>query len=550
MPTEMIPLPLLGMDDREPVMLKDGASPSLANVRMHRNRLTVRPGWAVLADPTNPTSGGINIQTASFAHAPFTRLLKLDAAGAFFFYNFFTNSYQPIPQVGIPFGPALTIFERYATCNTLGAFFWSSFQQPIAIFDAGIQATLLEHDLGVPGSPPPHVGRTELAGICLLGFANRLIVVRTTEATVPKPVRVRWSANGDPTQMDPADFGAGFVDLQTASMAPLTGGFTLNERCYITRASLIEELIPTGDADVVFIPQVSYRGKGMIAPHSWASAEYFGFFLGPDNVYRWDGATLTPVGDPVRESIFANITVSDAAVGQVQEIVGCVYQRRHEYWLITGPSSGPDRKRVYIYDYYADKWYRDEIPGGDTTLPHWIASTEPSLAVGVLDPTNPLRQETLVLLSDISTLKLADGEDVPGGTAQGTSDNVGIQINGSFTIPIDAFVVTKDYYARDISGADNQRQAQGTLSKLNSLYEVRIQGTPGSRAEVGMSPDRGEHWVTKEVVVNEHGVGVGYFLKTYPLIRFRLRSVSTHPFELHGIISYLWKPAGANVSLL
>lgn len=539
MPIETVQLPSGGMDDREPLNLEEGKGPLVSNHRMHRERFQKRPGVRRMdvSNVLGRTMKQIFFDKPNMAGIPIDNTtLVLFEANLFYVFDPPTAEWVLYRDFDIPAGlddlvidADTTADERYSVVNILNSVVWSSTHTKIKIWQGQgpLSPVNLDHGLLIDQNDPESFPIT-LCAMVLLGFNNRIIAIRTREDGVDQQNRVRWSANGNVNDWVPdLDTGAGLLQVQETSMRPLTGGFVLNDRAYVTTEREILELVVTGQVANPFRVDSRVQGIGMIAPHSWAAADYFGFLLGPDNVYSWDGANLKPVGERVQESIFSNLRLGSIVDGNPQRIQGEVFHRRHEYWLFTttGPSlSGPD---VWIYDYRADKWYIDnhqaltDIKGfcmvdpseffaeGSAGFP--MRTETPIIVGGAVDEKVYVREEQLVDLIDLLTAEAIETE-----------------------------IITKDYQAKAWS------QGGPTVSPehMNSLREITFKADPNRRFVVFASSDQGEHWQELYGVSNDEGVVRVFPDIPFHTIRFRIKSAEDHQPNIRGSLAFQWKPAG------
>lgn len=539
MPTETIPLPLSGLNDNDPLMIDPQYSPDLQNVRLASNRIEKRPGMTfVTASPAIPAR---NILQASFTNIP-------SGQPASQFLRFGEEilhvlggpdlTWTEIPIVGGPDPFPMETQERFSFANTLSGLFWVSWNQRIRFYDGSVASTLL-NDFDV-----------NMTGMVLLSFANRLILVRTRELGMDHPTRVRWCADGQITAWDPAtNRGAGFLEVVESSLNPLTGGFVLGDKCFLTKEREILPLVSTGDfRSPLRVGGPVVPGIGMIAPHSWAAGEFFGFFLGPNSVYKFDGASIEDVGEGdnwgVKSFLAGRAEMREPPIrGRLQAVQGVLHARDTEYWLLLPPPFGSQETGavVMIYDYRRKRWYKDVYDG------HMV------------DCMAEFRPAELDLFVSI-TLGWVQGRDsilheVTDGIHNATvledftrfSDST---INGTDREPIDGYFETRDFYAKEFSAG----QTVPSSTRMNGNCRVAFKGPPGEKAFVGVSTDMGETWSEQEVTVTASGTAQAWFIRPFQTVRFRFRHHEmdenpglghrADPVIWRGGISYDWKPAG------
>jgi hypothetical protein len=378
--------------------------------------------------------------------------------------------------------------RRFSIANTQGIAAWSQGVDMIRQWDGTTFTDLVT------------VG-TNQAADTLLAFNDRIIAVRPTIAGVLRPTQIRWCVNGNVN--DWSGTGSGSLEIIETSQAPLTGGFVLGDRCYLTKQRELIELVATGTLNPVFATQDRVSGMGLLAPHSVGLAEQFAFWLGPDDVYMWDGSTLTAVGDRIYNTLTSFIDFQ-----QLDQIQGCVYQPDSQYWLVIPPY-------IFIYDYRRDIWDWDDVFN--------------FAAIGVYTVSNPF-DGPLNFYGDIDK-----SEFIVVGDPQCTTTRVDFQATSWLGNPIDSYFETKDYTAEDLIKSTLGGGWHATLWDINSLREVRFQSIPSDIVEVAVSLDRGATWVdVQNVTVNNFGVGVAWFQRPFSQVRFRFRRYSTDAYEIRG----------------
>src|SRR5713101_146571 len=308
MPSTAITYPLGGLDDREPTVIEAARSPDLRNVRTVRERVVAGPGsalWATAPAAVLPrTFAQVEFLAGAQQELMFTQTQVYKWGGA---------SWTLLG--GGPYTGAAS--ARFSAVATQDRVCWSNGVDNIKVYDGTAAPTQL----------------VAIAAPTLLAFNNRVLALNPTEVDGLHNARVRWSVNGVITEW--TGLGSGFLEVIQTGDAPLTGGFVLGNQCMLTKERELIELVATGDAASPFAEASSrgggahVAGTGMIARYSPGLAEYLVFFLGPDDVYAWDGASLVPVGTRVYKTITS--LVDYTALTKVQ---GGVHTTDSEYWLL------------------------------------------------------------------------------------------------------------------------------------------------------------------------------------------------------------------------
>ncbi len=381
-------------------------------------------------------------------------------------------------------------YLRFSIVNTQGISAWSQGVDNIRQWDGTTVSDLI-------------TAGTNHSAKALIAFNERIVSIYPTVVGTTHPTQIRWSVNGNVN--DWTGTGSGVLEVIDSgspfSQFPLVTGFVLGDRAYLAKQRELIELIATGTLNPVFGTQPRVSGMGILAPHSVGLAEQFAFWLGPDDVYMWDGSTLTAVGDRVYNTICAHIDYQ--ALDQIQ---GTVYTPDSQYWLVVPPY-------IFIYDYRRDIWDWDDAQN--------------FAAIGVYNVSKPP--------SALFTGDIDKSEFLVVGDPLCQTTRVDFQANSWLGNPIDSYFETKDYTAEELIKSTLGGGWHVTLWDLNSLREVRFQSIPGNTVEVAISLDRGVNWMdVQNVLVNSFGMGVAWFQRPFSQIRFRFRRNSVDSYEIRG----------------
>lgn len=385
-------------------------------------------------------------------------------------------------------------YKRFSIANTQGIAAWSQGVDNIRQWDGATYTDLI-------------TSGTNHAARALLAFADRIVSVRPFFGGADHPTQIRWCINGDVN--DWAGTGSGALEIIETSQDPLVTGFVLGDRAYLAKRRELIELVSTGSLSPVFGTVTRVRGMGVLAPHSVALAEQVAFWLGPDDIYMWDGSTLTAIGERVYNTITSLIDFNN-----LDNIQGVVYTPDSQYWLVVPPY-------IFVYDYRRDTWYWDDA--------------QDFAAIGVY-------QVGVNFTADIDKSQF-----LVVGSPQAVTSRVDFQSRTWMGAMIDSYFETRDYTADDI---DTKKPLFGgtavDLWNLTSLREIRFQGPPGNTVEVGISLDRGVTYETQEVTINSFGVGTAWIQRPFSQIRFRFRDFSSEDYQLHGSWAFDVETSGYN----
>jgi len=175
------------------------------------------------------------------------------------------------------------------------------------------------------------------------------------------PQRYYWSGIGDPT--DWVSFNSGLND-NVSNLGPINGILKIGQYGFGFHQNGILQIIPTGIglAPFAFQPIINAT-QGLIAPYSLDhfddSGREYGVYLGIDNVYVFDGTSVTAIGDmPIdnrrrlgaRSRILADVMAVDPRkiYGRITYSVNG--QAFRAYWLVIPGIS------VWVYNFDEANW--------------------------------------------------------------------------------------------------------------------------------------------------------------------------------------------------
>jgi hypothetical protein len=406
------------------------------------------------------------------------------------------------PSTGLftPTAEAYTgsVYQRFSIANTQGIAAWSQGKDNIREWDGTNFSALIT-------SGQDH------AAPALIAFADRIVSIRPFFGGVDHPTQIRWCIDGNVNDWNGT--GSGTLEIIETSQDPLVTGFVLADRAFLAKRREIIELLFTGTLSPVFGTVPRIRGMGVLAPYSVALGEQLAFWLGPDDVYMFDGSTLTAVGERMYNTITSFIDYQN-----LDTIQGAVYTPDSQYHLVVPPYK-------FVYDYRRDIWDWDDVYD----------------------------------FQAIGTYNVGDGNNFTGdidksefvvvGDSSAQTTRVDFTAMDWLGAPIDSYFETKDYTADDIGRQAGQMgRFSVSLWDLNSLREVRFQGPPGNIVEVGISLDRGATWELWPVTINQFGVGAAWFQRAFSIVRFRFRDFGTDSYEIRGQWGFDVEQAGYNIA--
>lgn len=511
MPIANFPIPMK-MDDREGHNLPPDAGTNMLSVRMGRERVERGPGSATYGS----VSGSINGTAYGFGQSYLgvnSVLLLITTTKV---YRVAANLWSDIHTfavslVGLPV-VAATLDEMFITTGNNHAYHYDG-TTFASLNDAGYKPASVATNFGAIGVIP---------------FNNRFVMIATIEDSDVNRTRIRWHVNGDVTDWD--GVGSGFLEVIENNLDPLIHGAVLGDRAYLFKQRQILELIATGDADTVFRTESRVHGTGMLARHSWAATENFGFFLGPDDVYMWDGTTLRSIGGPIYKTLMRGINFHSPAYPPAENIQGTILTQDSEYWLLF-PDLTPN---TYIYDYRRDRWYTDHFVGATA-----LSTVRQGSALFTNSPGDVDASEFVVL---------------------GRSADLPLYVSPLLTLKDGSVflseVITRDFPSQAFDNPPGRYglASGGAIDRINNLWEMQFRGAPFTTYLVAVSVDQGVEWLEEQnVSCDVKGIGRAFFNTAFGEVRFRFRSqalvdgvATTHSnaFTLKQTMALRWTEGG------
>jgi hypothetical protein len=188
---------------------------------------------------------------------------------------------------------------------------------------------------------------TKYARYCV-SYANRLVIADMYDGDLAarNPWKVRWSAEGDPT--DWTDTTAGFNDF-IDSEEPITGLGVVGSNLVVFKKTSYYLGSRTGEANspISFIGG-GKRGIGLYAPHSLVHVAGTVAWMGLTDFYYLNGDTAESIGGPIREKFFELVADDELA-----SVFGINNGRYNEVLWVANTSVG---QYVFVYNWKEKSW--------------------------------------------------------------------------------------------------------------------------------------------------------------------------------------------------
>jgi len=335
----------------------------------------------------------------------------------------------------------------------------------------------------------------------VVNYADRLLLLGTTESGLFVPQRVRWSEFGKIEEFAEAE-GGGYADLED-DPGGIIAGQLLGDWVILYKAqSIIRGAYVGGAVPLVF--NTIIPNTGCPAPRTIQDLGNAHVFMGEDDIYLLNGSAIDPIGHRVRDDIFNNVARANFP------ICFSVLNRDEHTYMLYVPHGGDTINRAYIWDYQQDKWSQDSVSG---------ITAAGALAIG----------ETLTI------------DDLAGliGDLTGTIDELGGFEGRYFNVLADedGYVYADDRTAIDENGVAVDASWETSDLTFGSEYvdrNKRVQKimleAHGDSLDVAYSTDRGATWTTvaTQTLANEY---MRYELDidtTTRIFRLRLRNKTSN----------------------
>lgn len=314
-----------------------GSSPDMLNCIVERGLLRKRPGFSKF--PSDASSFGEPV-TGLYATQDVNKdqqLLAMTPTGGHKF-NVLTEGWEALTPASPFTGDEEDIWQFE---NSENAFVFSQGVDPIQLlaFDS-----LTPADLDANAPPARFLCR----------FNGRLNIGHTFENPDTFPYRHRRPVRGDHT--DWTGLGSGFRD-QDEFPYHMQGMKKLGTQMILYYEQSIEACIGQPAAAAPFRYETRVGDIGLYAAYTLAGRNDRHFMLGTDDFYSFNGATPQPIGQQVRDDVFATLNT-----GKLHMMWGIVVPAPQEYLaaLVSGGADYPDTG--WVFNWVRQIWTKWTIP--------------------------------------------------------------------------------------------------------------------------------------------------------------------------------------------
>jgi len=194
-------------------------------------------------------------------------------------------------------------------------------------------------------------GLTNIKARYIRTFYAHVLLGNTIESGTACPHRMRWSSVGAYENWTTGT--SGFFDLAD------TPGFLkrveyLRDRLFAYKEDSIWEIAYVGYPRI-FTPVKVISDTGLLATDTVVEIGGFHYYMGTDNIYRFNGVSNEPIGNQIWMELFGpNRLLNDSQVSKCKAVYVPVL---NEYWLAVPTIGSTDAKTIYRYNITTQSWW-------------------------------------------------------------------------------------------------------------------------------------------------------------------------------------------------
>ena len=196
-------------------------------------------------------------------------------------------------------------------------------------------------------------------------YKGFLFLGNTTEDGELHPYRLRWSQYQNPNLWHNNDDGSGlsgYVDIDD-SYGRIILIRKLNDILVVYKEDSIIAISYTG-GDSVFSKELITTRAGAISPKAIIQLPHTHVFVGKDNIYQFDGNTVVPIGDAIKDWFFQSLNPSagNNVIGYFDEdSQDIIFAFDSTQPIDTVKGSGKNRDRAITYNLTTKTWSTREM---------------------------------------------------------------------------------------------------------------------------------------------------------------------------------------------
>lgn len=151
-------------------------------------------------------------------------------------------------------------------------------------------------------------------------YKDFLFIANTEEDGQLYPARLRWSQWQNPRLWHNNEDGsgmAGYVDVNDIE-GKIVAIKKIGDILAVYKERGIVAITYSG-GDTVFSKELITTKAGLVSPDAIIVLPHTHIFVGKDNIYQFDGNTVVPIGDPIRNYFFNDLKSIDRILGYYNE---------------------------------------------------------------------------------------------------------------------------------------------------------------------------------------------------------------------------------------
>lgn len=508
-----VPMPTLGLVTSVPGLYIDQRySPNMDNVRIYAGEVLNRPGSTYLPAASQtldniPLAGGLQRTSSGGVYT------VLGTNGKWYYYDTGTPTWTEISNGS---SPAFTgtdtdpwdfavVHGRLVGSNGVNADLCYEWEDPSV-------------NLG-SGAGKIHQLTNSYAAKYVNAFADRIFLANTIESGTAIVDRVRWNATGlaNHNVWNPAtDATAGFLDLVDTPGA-ITGAQPLFGRHYVFKRDYIHRFTETGLTTPSFTVQTIVDGVGCAEGRTLVEINSRLYFLGSDNVYRWDTSSRPEeIGTPIRNELFDILDRSE-----IRKCFAFHHELFNEYWLCIPSTNASWPDRAYVFNYESKSWTKSML---DVTCAVPYRTVDPSPQID--DVMKQINSEPTPIDSALS------GADVLYPVL-GREDKKPVQIDDTSISDADGVTPTLSFDSSDtVFGAKDGH----TLATVHRVI-LTVRGRSSAVVSVELSVDGGQTWTSlgSQTTLSNNSTHFLYYPCRVTGQHGRIRATTSNPLALQGL---------------
>lgn len=182
-------------------------------------------------------------------------------------------------------------------------------------------------------------------------FEGFLVIGHVTEEGTTIPQKIRWSRlDGFESWVNEIDGTgqAGYATFESSDF--ITGMYQLKRELFIYRERSIEAMSYIGEPNIWGFRRAE-TGTGLVAPRALVDFGDRHMFVGPDNIWTYNGVSLVPIGDPIKDQFFAEVDPS-----QLGNVAAFFIEERDEVWITYSTTGSLVHDKAFTFNTIFNKW--------------------------------------------------------------------------------------------------------------------------------------------------------------------------------------------------